>query len=56
MESKPEPDYKYHFDKDRHIVRRSLVDWDKFDNIITQEQIDNQGPTALLLPLPLPFS
>ena len=54
-ESEPEPSYKYHFDKDSHIVGKSLVGWDKFGNVITQEQIDNQSPIAPPLP-PLPPS
>ena len=53
-ESEPEPGYKYHFDKDGHIVGRSIVGWDKFGNVITQEQINNQGPIAPPLPPPPP--
>ena len=52
--SEPEPGYKYHFDKDGHIVGKSLVGWDEFGNVITQEQIDNQGPIAPPLPPPPP--
>ena len=49
-ESEPEPGYKYHFDKDGHIMGRSIAGWDKFGNVITQEQINNQGPIAPPLP------